>query len=175
MGKKCNHVADMNFAQMRVILGHTDESGFIRFSKEYAPMMRAVYCGFICKERYSCRAAKPHLPEEPDSDLELKVEPGICCDHADGLRSLTKQVIKKHLDRHKWFRHIKDKKAAIKDFMKSYEFIIDDMYCENACPYRKSCSTALDMKCNSETKMFGALDRSAFSGISEKSAAEHAY
>lgn len=44
------------------------------------------------------------------------------------------KLIRRHLDRHKWFQHITDRQQAVADFVEKYGELLREMYCETACP-----------------------------------------
>ena len=48
-------------------------------------------------------------------------------------------VIQKHLDEHKWFRHIEDKGEAIISFIDDYGWLIRELYCTRICEFRHDC------------------------------------
>ena len=50
-----------------------------------------------------------------------------------------REVIKRHLDRHKWFRHINDENQAVIDFVWSYAWLMMECYCGKLCKESKRC------------------------------------
>jgi len=52
-------------------------------------------------------------------------------------------VISRHLEKHKWFRHIKDKNDALADFLKEFGPIMREIYCET-CEESPECSPYQD-------------------------------
>jgi hypothetical protein len=55
-------------------------------------------------------------------------------------------IIKKHLDRHKWFQHISDEQLATIDFINRYVWLMKELYCLHACRRREKCMHALKLK-----------------------------
>ena len=60
------------------------------------------------------------------------------CKHLMEFNIAQLTVIKKHLDKHKWFKGIEDKNLAIVDFINSYAFVMRDIYCET-CNCKNQC------------------------------------
>lgn len=52
------------------------------------------------------------------------------------------EVINRHLDEHKYLRHIEDKNEALGSFIKDYGFLIREMYCTKICEQRNNCIIA---------------------------------
>jgi len=52
------------------------------------------------------------------------------------------EVVKRHLDEHKYLRQIEDKNEALDSFIKDYGWLIREMYCTTACPHRVGCTIA---------------------------------
>lgn len=53
-----------------------------------------------------------------------------------------KEIITRHLDEHKWLRHIEDKNEAASSFIDSYGWIIREMFCTKICGKRDTCEIA---------------------------------
>lgn len=64
------------------------------------------------------------------------------CVHLRELLDAEISVIRKHLSRHKWFRHIPDDDEGLRDFIARYGWIMREMYCGFACPDRDKCELA---------------------------------
>ena len=60
------------------------------------------------------------------------------------LRNAVK-IIKKHLNRHKWFQHIDDENLAIIDFARKYGFILKEFYCMYVCNRKGECKHSKDL------------------------------
>lgn len=52
------------------------------------------------------------------------------------------EVVRRHLDEHRYLRHIDDKNVALDSFIKDYGWLIREMYCTTACPHRVGCLIA---------------------------------
>jgi hypothetical protein len=61
------------------------------------------------------------------------------CDRVKDLLQVESRVIKRHIDRHKWFQHIRDKNEAVKDFIEKYGWLMREVYCENMCSKKDTC------------------------------------
>lgn len=61
------------------------------------------------------------------------------CEHLREFLDLELDVIKRHLDEHKWFRHITDENDGVKDFIESYGWLIREIYCVAICVDRDIC------------------------------------
>ncbi len=53
-----------------------------------------------------------------------------------------KDVIQKHLEEHKWLRHLEDKNEAVSSFVADYGWLIRELYCSKICESRASCEIA---------------------------------
>ena len=56
-----------------------------------------------------------------------------------------RDVIKKHLDEHKYLRHIEDKDEAISSFISDYGWLIRELFCTRICEKRENCEIALQL------------------------------
>lgn len=61
---------------------------------------------------------------------------------ADFLKT-QREVISRHLEEHKYLRHITDKEQAVGTFIEDYGFLIREMYCTGICSKRNECDIAL--------------------------------
>jgi|TARA_Y100000034_G_C6774925_1_gene345939 hypothetical protein len=61
------------------------------------------------------------------------------CEHLREFLDLEVDVIRRHLDEHKWFRHIISENDGVKDFIESYGWLIREMYCTAICADRDIC------------------------------------
>ena len=61
------------------------------------------------------------------------------CNELENLLKTEKYIIKKHIDEHKWFKHIKDKEEGIIDFINEYGWLMKEMYCKYVCKENKQC------------------------------------
>lgn len=53
-----------------------------------------------------------------------------------------KEIIERHLDEHKYLRHIEDKNEAVSSFVKDFGWIMREMYCTKICSKRDTCKIA---------------------------------
>lgn len=52
------------------------------------------------------------------------------------------EVIGRHLDEHKYLRHIEDKDEAVRSFIEDYGWVIRELYCTKICDKRDECEIA---------------------------------
>jgi len=67
------------------------------------------------------------------------------CEHLREFLDLEVDVIKRHLDEHKWFRHIVDENAGVEDFIKSYGWLIREIFCSVICEDKDTCGWKEEM------------------------------
>ena len=60
---------------------------------------------------------------------------------ADFMRA-QRDVILKHLDEHKYLRHIEDKQEAVSSFVSDYGWLVRELYCTRICEKRTECEIA---------------------------------
>ncbi len=53
-----------------------------------------------------------------------------------------REIISRHLDEHKWLRHIEDKNEAASSFINDYGWLMREMYCTKICGKRDICPVA---------------------------------
>ena len=61
------------------------------------------------------------------------------CDHLAEFVKLEFELIQKHIDAHKWFHHIPNLDAGIKDFIEKYGWLMRELYCGQICEKRHEC------------------------------------
>lgn len=54
-------------------------------------------------------------------------------------------VVAKHLDEHKYLRHIGDKQQALESFINDYGWLIRELYCTRICEQRNECEVATQL------------------------------
>jgi len=64
------------------------------------------------------------------------------CVRLNELLKVQELIIKRNLKVHKWLRHIPNEEQGAIDFIEHYGFIMREVYCGFACPYRKECEIA---------------------------------
>lgn len=55
-------------------------------------------------------------------------------------------VVKKHIDEHKYLRKIEDKNEALDSFIADYGWLIRELYCTRICENSENCEIAEDLK-----------------------------
>lgn len=55
------------------------------------------------------------------------------------------EVVKKHLDEHKYLRKIDDKNKALESFISDYGWLIRELYCTHICEDRDNCEISSEM------------------------------
>lgn len=51
---------------------------------------------------------------------------------------IQRDIISRHIDEHKYFKHIVDREKAVVDFIKQYAWLMRETYCL-ACPDKDTC------------------------------------
>jgi len=64
------------------------------------------------------------------------------CDCLANFMKAQRDIISRHLDEHKYLRHIDDKEEAVSTFIEDYGWLIREMYCVNICGKRTTCEIA---------------------------------
>ena len=59
--------------------------------------------------------------------------PDYRCDRVKKINTAQIKLIRKHLDQHKWFRHIQDDNTAAMSFIHEYADLMRDSYCGRVC------------------------------------------
>ncbi len=54
-------------------------------------------------------------------------------------------VVKKHLDEHRYLRKIEDKDIALESFISDYGWLIRELYCTRICELRDGCEIATEL------------------------------
>ncbi len=146
MPNRCTHLRELMAVQRTIIERHiaehlwfqhiTDlEEGMEDFLAKFAWAMREVYCGYMCQDRADCEIAYNYLPELPDPSNPMP---------SDILEQAKETIIRRHLDKHKWFQHIEDPEEAKKDFIAKFLWIIQELICGHCCDQRFECPVAKD-------------------------------
>jgi hypothetical protein len=63
----------------------------------------------------------------------------IKCVKLDVLMQCQRDIIERHIDQHKWFKHIPDKEAGVSDFIKQYAWLMRDLFCNYICDSKDGC------------------------------------
>jgi len=64
------------------------------------------------------------------------------CKNLKQLLKIEVEIIKKHIDEHKWCNEIADEGDAICDFANKYAWLMREMYCGTKCERRQECELA---------------------------------
>lgn len=67
------------------------------------------------------------------------------CENVKILLEIEKNIIKRHINRHKWFNGIKNENEAICDFVKKYAWLMKEVFCESCCSKKDQCSLLKDV------------------------------
>ena len=51
-------------------------------------------------------------------------------------------IISKHIDEHKYLRHMDDKQQALQSFIEDYGWLIRELYCTKICGKKDTCEIA---------------------------------
>ncbi len=63
------------------------------------------------------------------------------CKHLEDLIKAEIPIIKRHIEKHKWYRMMADENEAVGDFIEKYGFIMREMWCKYICKDREECDT----------------------------------
>lgn len=74
----------------------------------------------------------------------------VVCSYFKEFMKTQLAVIARHLDEHKYLRKIEDKDKALDSFIQDYGWLIREMYCTTACPYRVECKIALQLSASGD-------------------------
>ena len=67
---------------------------------------------------------------------------GNGCEKLQDILQIQLEIIQRHIDKHKWFRGIKNEDDAVLDFIDKYGFIMREFYCSRICDNRLDCEVA---------------------------------
>ncbi|MCX6745176.1 MAG: hypothetical protein NTX82_06680 [Candidatus Parcubacteria bacterium] len=144
MPDRCTHLRDLLMAQKVIIARHIaeyllfqkiddEEEGKDDFITKFGWIMRELYCGYICSARFDCVIALEFLPQSPDQNDPIA---------RDILELAKQEIVRKHIDKHKWFKQIADREEAIRDFISRFGWIMQELICGYACEQRYECPAA---------------------------------
>ena len=69
----------------------------------------------------------------------------VSCQRLSEFMKAQLEVVRKHLDEHKYLRRIEDSNEALDSFIKDYGWLIREMYCAKICSIRDGCEIASQM------------------------------
>jgi len=67
------------------------------------------------------------------------------CNHLSGFMRIQIDIIKKHIDEHKFLRHMEDKNEALESFIHDYGWLIRELYCTRICELQNDCEIAMQL------------------------------
>lgn len=67
------------------------------------------------------------------------------CQHLAEFMQTQMDVVKKHLDEHKYLRKIGDSNEALASFIADYGWLIRELYCTRICSMRDGCIIASEL------------------------------
>lgn len=59
-------------------------------------------------------------------------------------------IVRKHIDEHKYLRKIEDKNEAVQSFVSDYGWLMREMYCTRICDLRDGCSISADLSASGD-------------------------
>jgi len=65
----------------------------------------------------------------------------MVCPYNGSFLKEQKELINRHLDRHKWFRGISGREEGVGDFVVRYGEILREFFCDTACPDSATCES----------------------------------
>lgn len=60
------------------------------------------------------------------------------------------EIVRKHIDEHKYLRKIEDKNEAVQSFVSDYGWLMREMYCTKICELRHACSISADLSASGD-------------------------
>ena len=83
----------------------------------------------------------PSGGSSPSGTTNFKMNANECQCLVDFLKA-QRDIISRHLDEHKWLRHIEDKNEAASSFINDYGWLMRELYCTRICEKREGCEIA---------------------------------
>ena len=78
---------------------------------------------------------------------------GQQCIHLAEILKCESDIIKRHLERHKWFNAIPTEEDGIADFINKYAWLMRELYCGYACPSRETCNLSEKVNVEGQTDL----------------------
>jgi hypothetical protein len=66
----------------------------------------------------------------------------MSCSKLKDLLAAEMELIKKHVDNHKWYNKIENYEDGVADFVGKFGWIMRELYCGYACERREQCEIA---------------------------------
>ena len=67
------------------------------------------------------------------------------CQHLSEFMRTQMDIVKKHLDEHKYLRKISDRNIALESFISDYGWLVREFYCTRICEEKCSCNIATEL------------------------------
>ena len=61
-----------------------------------------------------------------------------------------RDIISRHLDEHKYLRHMSDREEALSSFIGDYGWLIREIYCTGICSKRGDCEIATQLSASGD-------------------------
>ncbi len=74
----------------------------------------------------------------------------LACKELSKFMKTQLDVVKKHLDEHKYLRRIEDKNEALASFIDDYGWLIRELYCTRVCELRENCEIASELSASGD-------------------------
>lgn len=78
------------------------------------------------------------------------------CTHLKEFMAMQLEVMKRHIDEHKWCKQIADANEGMIDFIKVYGWVLRESYCLYCCEDSDVCKIARDLEKKYETDAGGS-------------------
>ena len=72
------------------------------------------------------------------------------CDCLADFMKAQRDIISRHLEEHKYLRHIADREEAVSTFIKDYGWLMREMYCTKICSKKDNCPVALELSASGD-------------------------
>jgi hypothetical protein len=86
----------------------------------------------------------------PDSATRFVCMNANQCQCLADFMKAQRDIIARHLEEHKYLRHIDDKEKAVGTFIEDYGWLIREMYCVNICNSRTTCEIAQQLSASGD-------------------------
>lgn len=137
----CQHVKDILAVERKIIEKHVDkhkwcnniqgeDKAICDFARKFAWLMREIFCSYMCVERKHC----PHCFEfkyaflNNISDGEIREHMRYSVEEDEELIRLKLQIVKHNISSHKWLNKIDNYEDSIKHFLRTFGWLIYEMY-----------------------------------------------
>jgi hypothetical protein len=120
--------------------------GMLDFISRYGEILREFFCDTACPNSTTCESYQTNFKKQnlrrvediPQAKVSLE---GISnCPYFSIFIDEQKELLKRHLENHKWLNGIGDTSQATNDFLNRYQEVIFEMFCDVICPI-ENCKT----------------------------------